>query len=141
MVTLHFSVKFEKPISKNRYPEKVGLGKYDGDMGVEGELSGYKFRGYLASYKIGRRWYFDEVGFFVECEKISDAIETARAIEKALSNKGLKFSVPHYELTLDILVILPFRVFIRNGSCQYEIMSGGIDIQCEKLEDFNSIKK
>ena len=141
MVTLHFPVDFKKSMKKKNYPEKVGLGKYDGDAWVEGELSGCKFTGTLLSYDTTRRWYFDVIGYFVECEKINDAIETARVIEKTLIDKGLKFSIPHYELNVDNLVTLPFNVMIRYGSCQYELAYQVTTVECEKLEDFNVIKK
>ena len=141
MVKLYFPVKFKKVMKVKSYPKKVGLGEYDGDVGVDGELSGCKFHGILLDYSTSNRLYFDGISFFVECEEIGAVIEEAKAIEKTLADKGLKFHISHYELTLDIPVDLPFRVVIHNGSCEYELMHLGISIECEKLEDFNVIKK
>jgi hypothetical protein len=141
MVRLYFPVMFKKVMKIKNYPKKVGLGEYDGDHGVNGELFGCRFHGILFSYRTSNSLYFDGISFFIECEDISTVIETAKAIEKALADKGLKFSISHYELTLDIPVDLPFYVTIRNGSCKYEIMHLGISVECEKLEDIIVIKK
>jgi len=141
MVKLYFPVKFKKVMKLKSYPKKVGLGEYDGDAGANGELLGCKFTGILLSYTMPYKSYFDGISFFIECEEIGAVIETAKAIEKSLTDKGLKFSISHYELNVDIPVDLPFSVVIGNGSCQYELMHLGISIECEKLEDFIVIKK
>ncbi len=111
MVKLYFPVKFEKVMKLKSYPKKIGLGEYDGDRGISGELNGCKFNGILLDYTRGNRLYFDGVSFFIECEDIGTVIETAKAIQKTLAEKGLEFSVSHYELTLDIPVDLPFRCY------------------------------
>ncbi len=137
MIRLHFPVKFKKAVKL----EKIGLGEYDGDRGVSGELNGCKFNGILLNYTTGDRLYFDGASFFIECEDVGTVIETAKGIQKTLAEKGLEFSVSHYELTIDIPVDLPFRFTIYNGSCKYEIMHLGITVECEKLEDFIVVKK
>ena len=137
MVRLYFSVLFNEAMKNKEYPEKVGLGKYDGDVGVDGELSGCKFHGVLVS----SRWHFDEIWFYVECEKICDVVNTAKAIEKFLTDKGLEFEIPYYELELRIPVILPIRIEVGDSSYKYEIVGSKISIKCEKLEDIIAIKK
>ena len=140
MIRLHFPVKFKKVMKLKSYPKKIGLGEYDGDHGINGEFNGCKFNGILLDYSRGNRLYFDGISFFIECEDIGAVIETAKTIQKTLAEKGLKFSVSHYELTLDIPVNLPFDVIIHNGSCKYEIMNLGITVECEKLEDILVVK-
>ena len=141
MVRLYFPVLLKKEIKNKEYPMKVGLGKYDGDDGVDGELSGCKFHGVLAGYGTTSRWYFDEIAFWLECETIGGLIETARAIEKFLTEKGLDFNVPYYELEIKIPVTLPIHISVNNESWEYEIIGDNIHIKYEKLEDFDAIKK
>jgi len=141
MVRLYFSVLLKNDMKKKEYPKKIGLGEYDGDDGVDGELSGCKFHGVLAGRGTTSRWYFDEIWFYVECEKIGELIETARAIEKALRDKGLEFGVPYYELEIKIPVTLPIHISVNNNSWGYEIIGDNIHIKYEKLEDFDAIKK
>jgi len=140
MVKLYFPVKFKKVMKLKSYPKKIGLGEYNGDRGINGEFNGCKFNGILLDYTTGNRLYFDGISFFIECDEIGAVIETAKAIQKALADKGLKFSVSHYELTVDIPVNLPFNFTVRIGSCKYEIMHLGISVECEKLEDIMVIK-
>jgi len=141
MVRLFFSVWFDKRMRNKEYPEKIGLGEYNGDDGVDGELSGCKFHGTLAGVGTTGRWHFDEIWFYVECEKIGDVIETARAIEKALREKGLKFSVSYYELEIKIPVTLPVNILVNENSSRYELIGDNLVIRYKKLEDFEAIKK
>jgi len=141
MVKLSFSVWFRRSMRNKEYPKKVGLGEYDGDAGVDGELSGCKFHGTLAGVGTTSRWYFDEIWFYIECETIYGLIETARAIEKVLRDKGLDFSVSYYELELKIPVILPVNILVNDNSSQYELIGDNLVIRYKKLEDFEAIKK
>ena len=141
MVRLYFSVLFHEKMKNKEYPEKVGLGEYDGDVGVDGELSGCKFHGVLAGRGTTSRWHFDEIWFYVECEKIDDVVNTAKAIEKFLTDKGLEFEIPYYELELRIPVMLPIRIEVGDSFYKYEIAGSKISIKCEKLEDIIAIKK
>ena len=141
MVRLNFSINFKKEMKNKEYPKKIGLGEYDGDSGVDGEILGCKFYGILAGHGTSRRWYFDEIWFYVECEKIDDAIQTARAIEKVLADKGLQFYVSYYELEIKLPVTLPVNILTRDGSHGYEIIGDNLFIRYEKLEDFEAIKK
>ncbi len=141
MVRFYFPVLLKKEIKKKEYPMRIGLGEYDGDDGVDGELSGCKFHGVLAGYGTTSRWYFDKIGFWVECEKIGELIETARAMEKFLTEKGLEFDVPYYELEIKIPVTLPVHISVNDNSWEYEIIGDNIRIKYEKLEDFEAIKK
>jgi len=141
MVRLYLPIGLRKEMRYKEYPKRIGLGKYDGDVRVEGELSGCKFSGTLAGNGTTSRWYFDLIHFYVECEKVDDVIERAREIQKTLADKGLKFEVYYYELMLKIPVMLPIHVVVGNGSCQYEIISNNVFIKCEKLEEFYAIKK
>ena len=74
MVRLYFPVTFRKQIKNSQYPKLIGLGEYDGDAGVDGEISGCKFHGTLAGYGTTSRWYFDMIHFYVTCDKIDDVI-------------------------------------------------------------------
>jgi len=141
MVRLSFSVWFRKSMRKKDYPDKVGLGKFENDDGVDGELSGCKFHGTLASVGTTSRWYFDEIWFYIECETIDGVIETARAIEKALRDKGLDFNVSYYELGIKIPVSLPVNILVNDSSSQYEVIGDNVLIRYKKLEDFEAIKK
>ncbi len=82
-----------------------------------------------------------KIGFWVECEKIGDLIETARAMEKFLTEKGLEFDVPYYVLEIKIPDTLPVHISVNNDSWEYEIIGDNIRIKYEKLEDFDAIKK
>jgi hypothetical protein len=141
MVRLYFPVTFRKQIKNSQYPKFIGLGEYDGDAGVDGEISGCKFHGTLAGYGTTSRWYFDTIHFYVTCDKIDDVIQTARSIEKALRDKELQFEIPYYELTVKIPFMLPIHVVVSNEPCKYEILSENVSIQCEKLEQIEAIKK
>ena len=141
MVRLYFPVLLKNKMKKKEYPRKIGLGEYDGDDGVDGELFGCRFHGVLAGHGTTNRWYFDEIGFWVECEEIGKLIETARVIEKFLTEKGLEFGVPYYELEIKIPVTLPVHVSVNDNSWEYEIIGDNIHIKYEKLEDFDAIKK
>jgi len=50
MVRLYFPVLLKNEMKKKEYPKKVGLGEYDGDDEVDGELSGCKFHGVLIGH-------------------------------------------------------------------------------------------
>ena len=141
MVRLYFPVTFRKQMKCSQYPKVIGLGEYDGDAGVDGELSGCKFHGTLVGSGTTSKWYFDEIDFYVECEKIDELIETARAIERALADKGLEFNVYYYELGIKIPVSLPVHILASDDSHQYEIIGDNLLIRYEKLEEFEAIKK
>jgi len=141
MVRLYFPVLLKNEMKKKEYPKKVGLGEYDGDDGVDGELSGCKFHGVLIGRGTTSRWHFNEIGFWVECEKIGELIETVRVMEKFLTEKGLEFGVPYYEMEIKIPVTLPIHISVNNDSWKYEVIGDNILIRYEKLEDFDMIKK
>ena len=141
MVKLYFPVIFRKQMKCSQYPNFIGLGEYDGDAGVDGEISGCKFHGTLAGHGTTSRWYFDTIHFHVICDKIDDAIQATSAIEKALRDKELQFEIPYYELTVKIPFMLPIHVTVSNEPCKYEILSENVSIQCEKLEQIEAIKK